>query len=130
MSRVLIAWELGGNLGHVVYLRAVASALREQGHHVMFALRDLSKAAMLARAGFAFLPAPAPVRTRRSGTYASYAAMLGGEVFPSAEAALVGALAWRSIFAAAQPQLLLADHAPIALLAARGTGIRTAVLGV
>lgn len=32
--RVLIAWELGGNLGHVVPLLAVARALRERGVHL------------------------------------------------------------------------------------------------
>ena len=44
MGRVLIAWELGGNLGHVVALTAVARELREWGHHVMFSLRDLPHA--------------------------------------------------------------------------------------
>ena len=34
MSRILFAWELGGNLGHVMRMRTVARALRERGHDV------------------------------------------------------------------------------------------------
>ena len=128
-ARVLLAWELGGNLGHVVTLLAVARELRARGHKVMFALRDLTHAGHIARDGFTFLPAPAQLHQRRIATYASYAAMLAGEVFPSANATLVGALAWRSILRATRPELLIADHAPIALLAARGEKLRTATLG-
>jgi UDP:flavonoid glycosyltransferase YjiC (YdhE family) len=129
-ARVLIAWELGGNLGHVVSLLAVARELRARGHGVVFALRDLSNAALIARDGFAFFPAPTPVRGRKLPTYPSYAAMLSGEAFASSNGALVGALAWRSIMRATRPDLLVADHAPMALLAARGLKIRTATFGV
>jgi UDP:flavonoid glycosyltransferase YjiC (YdhE family) len=130
MGRVLIAWELGGNLGHVVALTAVARDLRVRGHEVTFALRDLTNAGFIARQGFPFFPAPMPVRGRVMVTYTSYAEMLSGETFSSTEAALTGALAWRSIIGATRPDLLLADHAPLALLAARGLGLRTATFGV
>jgi UDP:flavonoid glycosyltransferase YjiC (YdhE family) len=130
MSRVLIAWELGGNLGHVVALTALARELRGRGHEVTFALRDLTNANLIARHGFRFFPAPMPVRGRVMTTYPSYAEMLSGETFPSANAALVGALAWRSIIDAVRPDLLVVDHAPVALLAARGLKLRTATFGI
>ena len=38
---VLLAWELGENFAHVMPLLAMAQHLREQGHAVVFALRDL-----------------------------------------------------------------------------------------
>lgn len=128
--RVLLAWELGGNLGHVVPLLTVARALRERGHQVVFALRDLSNADLIARSGFAFLAAPEVRRKRPPPAYGSFAEMLAGEAFPSAKAAFVGALAWRSIFRAVRPHVLVADHAPTALLAARGQGMRTVLCGV
>ncbi len=128
-TRTLIAWELGGNLGHVVPLLAVARALRSRGHQVVFALRDLTHADLLARDGFVFLPAPVPRRPRQSRSYASFAEMLAAEAFPSAKAAFVGALAWRAIFRAVRADVLLADHAPTALLAARGAGLRTVACG-
>lgn len=127
--RVLMAWELGANLGHVAPLLAVARALRERGATVVFALRDLGNADLLARSGFAFLPAPVQRRTRARPAYRSYADMLEGEAFPSAKAAFVGALAWRAIFRAVRPEVLVADHAPVALLAARGTSLRTVLSG-
>jgi UDP:flavonoid glycosyltransferase YjiC (YdhE family) len=65
MGRVLIAWELGGNMGHVVALTAVARELRERGHRVAFALRDLTHADVIARQGFRFFPAPTPLLTTR-----------------------------------------------------------------
>ena len=129
-ARILIAWELGGNLGHIAPLLAVAQALRDRGHAVVFALRDLSNADLLARSGFAFLPAPQAPAARRPPAYRSFAEMLAGECFPSARAAFVSALAWRSLFRATRPEVLVADHAPAALLAARGTGIRTVLCGV
>jgi len=130
LSRVLLAWELGGNLGHVVALLGLARGLRERGHQVLFAMRDLSNAAMLAREGFSFVPAPSPWHQRKPTLYPSYVAMLEGEVFPSANATLVAALAWRSIMRAAGAELVVADHAPVAMLAARALKLRTAAFGV
>lgn len=60
-----MAWELGGNLGHVAVMLAVARELRARGHGVVFALRDLTHAGLIARDKFAFFPAPVPVRVRR-----------------------------------------------------------------
>jgi UDP:flavonoid glycosyltransferase YjiC (YdhE family) len=129
-ARILFAWELGANLGHIVAMLGVARRLRERGHRVVFALRDLSNAVLLAREGFAFFPAPPPPRAARPASYASYAAMLAGEAFPSLNATLAGALAWRSILTATRADLLIADHAPLALLAARGRKLRVAAFGV
>jgi UDP:flavonoid glycosyltransferase YjiC (YdhE family) len=127
--RIVIAWELGANLGHLLPLLVLARALRTRGHRVLFAMRDLSNAARVAREGFAFLPAPASAHRGRSQAYASYAAMLAGELFPTAGSTLVAALAWRSIMQAARAELLIADHAPAALLAARALSVRTALYG-
>ncbi len=127
--RIVIAWELGANLGHLLPLLALARALRSRGHRVLFAMRDLTNAARVAREGFAFLPAPASVHRGRLQAYASYAAMLAGELFPTTGSTLVAALAWRSIMQAARAELLIADHAPAALLAARALSVRTALYG-
>ncbi len=126
---VLIAWELGGNLGHLLPLLALARRLRSRGQRVLFALRDLTNAELLAREGFAFLPAPVSPHRRQSQAYASYAAMLAGELFPTTASTLVAALAWRSIMQAARAELLIADHAPAALLAARALKLKTALYG-
>ena len=41
MSRIFIAWELGGGMGHIQRLYPVAKGLRARGHEVVFAVRDL-----------------------------------------------------------------------------------------
>jgi UDP:flavonoid glycosyltransferase YjiC (YdhE family) len=127
--RILIAWELGGNLGHLLPLLALARMLRSRGHRVLFALRDLTNAELLAREGFPFLPAPASAHQGQSRAYASYAAMLAGELFPTTACTVVATLAWRSIVQAARAELLIADHAPAALLAARALKLKTVLYG-
>jgi hypothetical protein len=44
MATILLAWELGGGLGHFMNLRPVADGLARRGHRVVAALRDLSSA--------------------------------------------------------------------------------------
>src|SRR6267378_2202003 len=127
--RILVAWELGGNLGHLLPLLALARVLRSRGHRVLFAPRDLTNAELLAREGFPFLPAPASAHRGQSHGYASYAAMLAGELFPTTGCTVVATLAWCSIMRAARAELLIADHAPAALLAARALKLKTVLYG-
>jgi UDP:flavonoid glycosyltransferase YjiC (YdhE family) len=128
-GRILIAWELGGNLGHLLPLLALARMLRSRGQRVLFALRDLTNAGLLAREDFPFLPAPASAAPGQWHAYASYAAMLAGELFPTTGCTVVATLAWRSIMQAARAELLIADHAPAALLAARALKLKTVLYG-
>ena len=58
MARFLLAWELGGGMGHVVPLAQVAEPLVQRGHEVHFVLRDLSAA----RAGLGALASAPRVR--------------------------------------------------------------------
>ena len=48
MARILFAWELGANLGHLGALVTLAKALRSRGHEAMFAVRDLAASATVA----------------------------------------------------------------------------------
>ena len=41
MARILIAWELGANLGHLLRQLMIARELRRRDHQVLFACRDL-----------------------------------------------------------------------------------------
>ena len=58
MSRILLVWELGGNLGHITPLLALAKALRGRGHDVSFALDTRLASDVLTREAFAFVQAP------------------------------------------------------------------------
>jgi UDP:flavonoid glycosyltransferase YjiC (YdhE family) len=131
MSRILCVWELGTGYGHLGRLLPVALELRQRGHEVVFALRDLTYAeAFLGKRGFRVLQSPVWMGEGRGAeSPLNYAELLGNFGFLD-EAGLTGmAKAWRELYSLTRPDLLLVDHAPTALLAARGSGIRSALLG-
>ncbi len=135
MSDFLFAWELGGGLGHSMPLSQVARPLLECGHRVHLCLRDLSTA-RAALGPLADHPAvrfwQAPVWLPNLGGVpesVSYAELLFRAGYLDAGRLAVLARAWRSLFEATGARVLLADHAPTALLAARGTPLRTAIMG-
>lgn len=131
MSRILFAWELGGNFGHLSRMLPVALALRARGHHVEFAIRELPRGEMVLRPhGFAMLQAPVWIGRGPPGPHApTFAGILrrcGYHTLP----ALAGlAAAWRRLYALAQPDLVLLDHAPTASLAAQCDAVPCARLG-
>ena len=125
MKRVLLAWELGGGLGHVMTLRRVVRPLAMAGVGVTAAVKDLSAARVLAEAGIGVVQAPVwPVTfyseaRRRAVSSATFIDSLAG--FGLADAAALSSLlaAWRQLFALVKPDLVVADFAPAAALATR-----------
>jgi len=131
VSRILYVWELGTGYGHLGSVLPLAVRLKARGHEVVFALRDLTHAErFLGRRGFAFLQSPLWSSERRGlDLPVSYAEMLANFGFLD-RAGLTGMVkAWRQLYALVQPDLLVIDHAPTALLAARGMGIRRVLFG-
>jgi len=131
MSRILLAWELGYNLGHLSRLRPLARRLRERGHTVLVAARDLTGAARaLAPAGIPFIQAPqAALESRADQILASYADMLLHQGWGESSQ-LVGILhAWINLLRMFSPDAVVLDHSPTAALAARSLGIRSAWIG-
>ena len=136
MSRILYVWELGAGYGHVGSVLPLAVHLKERGHDVVFALRDLAHAErFLGRRGFALLQAPVWIGDRRGPdppiNYrpVNYAEMLTNFGFLDAAGLSSMVRAWRQLYTLVRPDLLLVDHGPTALLAARGTGLRRALIG-
>ena len=133
MKRILIAWELGGNWGHLARDVPIALALRERGYEVHFAVRDPRTAAQfLTPHGFAFEPAPVgPVdRVARFAVSENFAGVLSTQGYGHPEA-LHGLIAgWLEIFEAWRPALVIADFAPGALLATRVAGLPVAAVGL
>ncbi len=135
MAKFLFAWELGGGLGHTLPLSQIARPLLFEGHEVHVALRDLSTApaafgAAIDHPGLHLWQAPVWLAALRGlPESATYAELLfrAGFLDPQRLRGLVRG--WRSLFRAIKPQVLLVDHAPTALLAARGQAMRTASIG-
>lgn len=131
MSRVLCAWELGGGYGHIAALSPVARAFRARGHEVALALKDLFYAErILGQTGLDYLQAPVWQHPPHDlPDPVSYAEMLFHVGYLDASILTGLVKAWRNLYRMLRPELLLVDHAPTALLAARGLDIRTVSLG-
>ena len=130
MSRIFIAWELGGGMGHIQRLYPVARALRERGHNVTFAVRDLFRAEpVLGQGGFQVLQAPLPRIQGGGGLAESFAQILLRCGYGDA-AVLTGLVrAWRELLTLTGPGLVLLDYSPTAMLAARTMGLPRARIG-
>lgn len=129
MARVLLAWELGGGYGHVAKLLPLSRRLRAAGHDVALLLREPHRAAG-AEEGVPVAMAPHWKGRNPPGASAiNYAGVLALSGYASAENVRGLVAAWRRIYASTQPHLLVANHAPTALLAARGAGFPAMALG-
>ena len=130
VSRILLAWELGGGLGHIRRMAPVARALRQAGHEVWVAVRQLGRAgADLGDEDIHLLQVPVPLTPVIRATAVIHADILrwGGWADPVVLGAMVEA--WRQMVALVDPGLMLLDHAPTGLLAARSLGLPRATLG-
>jgi len=132
MGIVLLTWELGGGAGHLVNLLPLAKGLAATGHRVFAALRDLSQVNRVF-AGIEVSYLQAPHKTRNSGnavdTPRSFPHILHNAGFADADELRTMVNAWRNLFDYVRPDLIVFDHAPTALVAARGLPARKALIG-
>lgn len=131
MATYLFAWELGYGLGHLVNLRPLVAGLSARGHRVALVLRDLAKArSIFAGENISYWQAPFKQRrTRHLGPTLNFAHILYENGFCDADE--LGSLgeAWRNIFSHVDPDVIVFDHSPTALLAARGLRAKRVTLG-
>jgi len=130
MARILMTWELGGGYGHLAPLLSLARPLQDEGHTLMFAARDLTAAeAVLGGSGMSYFQAPANFFPRQGIKLHSFAQILLHTAFHDDDELLARARAWRALYALLEPDILVCDHSPTALLAARGLPLRCIVTG-
>lgn len=124
MSRLLYAWEFGAALGHVGAFLPLARALRTRGHDMRWVVAQVAPTApLLAKEGFTWLQAPGRPETPRAGPPLSYNDILLRFGYARHEELLGLVVAWRELLRLNGAQVILADHAPTAILAARTLGI-------
>lgn len=131
MAVVALNWELGADWGHIARFLPIALGLRERGHEPVLVLRDLSRAhALFAPHGIECLQAPLWLR-QVTGLPAevNLAETLFRFGFLEPEGLMANIAAWRALWKRIGAQRLVCDHAPTALLAARGLGLPTVVIG-
>lgn len=132
MSRILLCWELGGSLGHLVPLQQVAEYYLQQGHEVWLASKYThSVADVFYDTPVKLLQAPRlpgmqgdKLKTARSFSELLYNVGYGDK------AGLYGAVTgWQTLIRLVQPDLILADFSPTVFLACRGKPVSVIAIG-
>jgi UDP:flavonoid glycosyltransferase YjiC (YdhE family) len=131
VSRILLAWEYGRNLGHLAGLLPVSMRLKARGHDVLTVVRELSSAAtMLGPAGIPFIQAPRytgiPPRDALSVSYADLLLLQGWNDLSVLRGLLHG---WVNLLRMFKPDVIVLDYAPTARLAARVLGVPCVWIG-
>jgi UDP:flavonoid glycosyltransferase YjiC (YdhE family) len=130
MSRILFAWELGGNFGHITRQLPIAQQLRQKGHQVFFVVRDTVVAAqLLTPQGFAYTQAPVNVTKKRLPQPVNYAEMLVAAGYGDLGVLSGLTQAWLSLIQLFKADLMVVDHAPTALFAAHLRGLPAIPIG-
>lgn len=131
MSRFLLTWELGLNLGHLARLLPIAARLQEQGHSVLVAVREIpAAAAVLGPAGIPFIQAPhlprgLPLAERASG----YADILLSQGWSDSNVLWGLTQTWHNLIRMFRPDAVVIDYSPTARLATRIAELPTVMIG-
>jgi UDP:flavonoid glycosyltransferase YjiC (YdhE family) len=132
LKRVLYAWELGSGLGHVSRFFPLALELERRGCAVTWALTDAAPAAALLKDRINRI-----LRAPRMEGYVTglpepqlaYSEVLLRHGYLSAASLTPLLRDWRALIAAVDPALVVTDHGPTALLAARSLRLPCARIG-
>src|SRR5690606_15930682 len=116
---ILCTWELGGELGHISNLSAVARVLETEGYRVVVALRDLSRAyPFFFDTKVTLLQAPVwlpMMKMQRPIACLADTLLLSGYLETDPLHCLV--IAWQALVKQVKPDLVIFDYSPTAMLA-------------
>ena len=132
MPRFLLCWEFGGGLGHAGRFKALAAELLQRGHQVDVMLRDVVHThALLKDVGVRTLQSP--LWTHQTvgmpNPTVSLAEILMGNGYLQADALDGLVSGWLGAMELTRPDVVVADYAPTATIAARILGIPVATVG-
>lgn len=128
MSRILFAWELGANFGHLARDIPIAERLRAQGHDILFVVRDVGVAEQLLRSrGFSFVQAPVALLPPTREAPANYSEILMAAGYGDSSSLSGRVRAWTALFNLHGSHVVVINHAPTALLAARAVDLPAVV---
>ncbi len=132
MVKILFTWELGEGTGHTTPYIKLISQLEARGHQVSFALRSLHKAHDQF-GGFKTKWYQAPLVLPRHVNVTmpinSYPKILHNNGYDNAGRLASMIAAWKNLYALIDPDLLVFDYSPTAMLAARGSRARRIAIG-
>lgn len=131
MARIVFVWELGAAYGHISGFMPLAKEFLSRGHEIICIIKDLKLAyTQLMPDNIQYFQAPVWDETITGKTSTStYAELLLEIGYKQADQLCARILAWQTLYDTIQPDLVIADHAPTALLAARKYHFRVALFG-
>lgn len=132
MARILYAWELGGGLGHLTRIYPVLLALERRGHQVTAAIREQKHVTNLwpklnvgvHRAPHKTLPTAYEVHPVKY-----YVDILNNIGWGEAQELRLLMFGWEELYRHVQPNFVIHDHSPTALLISQSLEIPHATLG-
>jgi hypothetical protein len=131
MAAILFVWELGKGYGHLAPYRPLVRALKAAGHRIGYCARDLASGGRLFGGEVELLQSP--VAIERVADFLprpdSYAGILHNVGFDDAQGLAARVEAWVALFGYFDPDLIIFDHSPTALLASRAVRARRIVSG-
>jgi hypothetical protein len=133
VAHIHFAWELGGGLGHAGRIKPLAAEALRRGHQVSMCLRELVHThSVLAPLGVPRLQAPVWLHEVKGlpSPQISLAEILLTMGYVNADALQGLFSGWRDTLILLKPDLVVADSAPTAVLAARSLGVRSATVGI
>ncbi len=132
MARVLFCWELGNGLAYMEGLAMGARVIAKAGHEVQFAARDLTHAERLLGKHYKYYQAPTHIASAGNPlpTPMTFADVLINLGYGNPNTVAARVRAWRNLLDLVKPDIVRCAHAPAALLAARGTGMRSVAVGI
>lgn len=131
MSCILCCWEIGAGFGHLFRFFPLVEEMVQYGHEVVVVSTDLPHARVVFEPlDISTFPAPAnQAPLKKFSLSLNYAQNLLRNGFWHAPSLQSRLREWLALFDALQPDLILAEHSPGALLAARLAGLPCAAIG-
>ena len=132
MARILFAWELGKGFGHLAPYIDLVDGLQKRGHQVVFAARDVGNTERIfGSKGVVILQAPVMMHNVANPYRVQYnfSHLLHNIGFAEARSIFGLVKSWRHVYKYAQPDVVLFDHSPTALLAAKPYKFKRIVSG-
>jgi len=131
MARVALCWELGAGVGHLTALGAFAKTLIERGHEVQLISKNLASAALVPSTRQLTTHQAPEARNRlqlESGA-CNYAELLLSCGYHDSLQLSALVKSWRQLLTRIGANLVIADHSPTALIAARSIGVDCILTG-
>lgn len=124
LLKVLVVWELGTHLGHLLRLLPVVTELRGNGHEVLLAVPDPASAHEFLRDPQVKCVKCPTIRSRagseqRESDVVCYADILVRYAYGDEEGLADALSLWATLIGDFRPDVLLIEFAPLAMLAAR-----------